>query len=1017
MGGQDGNRGYLIQSVVALLQSLNSSDWNRVTLEPAHASDKIDICWYGVTVTKACQVKSSINQINLPDAKKWAAELEGQSTADDLTLVLVGPCASSVARMRQHGKVAVPCPKNLDLPSLLGLAAHLLDRFLVREKISVQSPTHRELMVRALVTELSIFASDGAPIDRQDFIELLKTWIKPVEPPAETTWELVDFSHQRGIESAVAGKRLGPADVEQCPEFPICDRVVGELERSHWYSIVGQAGCGKSITAWQAAKKFHDSGYSVWRPHYDANPHELLKDLPTGSLSLLVVDDAQQFGSGFADRLCERSCETLKVIFTSTLTEVLTQNPSCISPTAGVDKLKSALLERKEEILPIVMRFDDQVSNRYMNVSFERRLNDCARQKTPWEFFWVLRGGWRTARAEFESLKQVPNANALLSTIAIKQISGCDCGVSQDQLIRAASDMDMTATDTDRAISHLASLGLILISDEIFRTKHISYAYRIVEESLCSQNQTMWPSVVETIIATSLDNDTSLEGVCWLLGAISMADAARFGHQEELRVIVDPLTTRCRNEWRESEWAVGCASHLFGLFDFAIEEMLTDTELLLEWFTAGTGRIAQFGSNIANRLINASGREAGAGATNVASEVFEQVDSERLVELANGVKLKDFYSFGSLLNRLAFYRPAWSEAFLSDFDWRRASKIILDAPADRAKAVDKFVGSLTLLSSRDAGEHNHKYVEGSVPFVVRATNEDPIHTIDAMHDIFWNCLGFHPKFLRGGRNPDEKQFQIAQNIVAQLDPACFAESMRGIVSRDMETLARSFSVIHEVDPGFVRRVAPLVPEDEFYAATKSDWQAQSEELKHLLAFFCIGSELQPARNWISGNQKLIEGPLEPLLAAIAPQVAIKFHSSGRQVSLTGRGQHRWNETTLAIAGIAMVDKDACIEIVTGKLSDLEAKLYSLTLDPPHYVVRFFRAIHELSSELFTSFVCRLDLDDPRAIETLSRLAKSQPKQRANYEKLARLARRLGGDVGVLGESLLVRLSEESAKPQ
>ncbi|MDZ4852271.1 MAG: hypothetical protein SGI77_23535 [Pirellulaceae bacterium] len=234
MSGQDGNRGYLIQTVIALLESLRRLDWDRLTLEPTHASDKIDIAWYGMTVTRACQVKSSFNQINQPDAKQWAAELEGQSKADELTLILVGPCSSAVARMGHHGKVIVPCPKNLDFEGLMGLAAHLLDRFLSYENVGSQSPNHRELMVRALITELSILASNGASIERHNFIELLKTWVKTVQAPTVLMWELVDFSHQRGIENAIAGKRLGPADVDHCPTFPICEHVVTELNRSHW---------------------------------------------------------------------------------------------------------------------------------------------------------------------------------------------------------------------------------------------------------------------------------------------------------------------------------------------------------------------------------------------------------------------------------------------------------------------------------------------------------------------------------------------------------------------------------------------------------------------------------------------------------------------------------------------------------------------------------------------------------------------------------------------------------------
>lgn len=1012
MSGQDGNRGYLIQTVIALLESLNRSDWDRLTLEPTHASDKVDISWYGAAATRACQVKSSINQINQPDAQKWAEDLEQQSTADELTLILVGPCSLSVARMQQHGDVTVPCPKNLDFDGLLGFAAHLLAKFLERENINAPSPSHRELMVRALVTELSVFASNGAPIERRDFIEQLKTWVKPVATPSDSRWELVDFSHQRGIENAIAGKRLGPADVDQCPRFTICGQVITELERSHWYSIAGQQGCGKSITAWQAAKRFHDGGYSVWRPDYNAKADELLKHLPMALPSLLVIDDAQQFGAGFVDRLSERSCEKLKVIFTNTLADIVTPNPSCISPESCVNELKSYLLMRRDEILPIVQRFDDEISDRYMGASFERRIDDCARQKTPWEFFWVLRGGWRTARDEYESLKQVPNANVLITVIALRQISSCDAGISGKMLSRICDELGLTGDETDKAISHLASLGLVLISDDIFRTKHISYAHRIVETSLTIKNQAVWPCTIEALVATVLDDNTSLQGIYWLLNAIRLIDAVRFGQRKKLRLILEPLMSRCRHEWRQSEWAVGCASLLFGLFELSLDEILADKKLLLEWFSAGTGMIAHFGSDIANHLINGSDKKGSPETTEVAKSLFEQIDPIRLVDLANGMALDDFYNFGELLNRLAFYCPPWSETFLSEFDWSRTLKIVLAADASRAYAVDKLVGSLCIMSSREPGQRNLIYLDDIVPFIVRAIGVDPIHTIESMHDVFWRCLGFIPHFLRGGVNPDETQIQIARSIVAQLDPADFAMAMKKIISRDMETLARSFSFIHEVDAEFISRVALLVPEEDFIVAASSDWREQSHELRHLLGFFCTGKERQPARNWVARNEQVIDGPLEPMLAAVAPETAINFFKSGKGVKLIGY-ERRWIETVWAISAIAEIDRDVCIKVVTGQLQELEESLYTLTLDSPKYIVTFFRLFHELSSELFSSFVSRLNVDDPRAAKTIAQLVKSQPKECANYEKLARVARRTGGEAGALGEKLLMRLKDAS----
>ncbi|GAB5407374.1 MAG: hypothetical protein Aurels2KO_56050 [Aureliella sp.] len=132
MSGQDGGRGYLIQSIIALLTSLEDSDWMQVTIEPDTATEKVDILWQYESSSRAVQVKSSRNQIGKADAQSWASDLESDSTADSLELILIGPCAQSVAEMGNHGKVKIPCPKSLDIAGLRREAAHLLDKYLSR---------------------------------------------------------------------------------------------------------------------------------------------------------------------------------------------------------------------------------------------------------------------------------------------------------------------------------------------------------------------------------------------------------------------------------------------------------------------------------------------------------------------------------------------------------------------------------------------------------------------------------------------------------------------------------------------------------------------------------------------------------------------------------------------------------------------------------------------------------------------------------------------------------------------
>lgn len=1013
MGGKDGNRGYLIQATIALLESLSDLDWTTLIIEPDHESEKIDILWKNATQSKAVQVKSSINQIDLIHAKKWADELEGGSTAEDLSLILVGPCSGGVAKMNSHGRVSVPCPKNLDFDGLFGLGAHLLDRFLAKSGLSSSSPQHRELMVRGLIAELSAFSSYAKMMEREDFIALLISWVKATPKPDILAWELVDFSHQRGIESAIAGKRLGPADVEACPEFEICKIIVEELKRSHSYSLAGQAGCGKSISAWQVSKKFHDEGFSVWRPLYSAEGENLLKGLPSDYRSLLVVDDAQRFGRDFLNRLSERSCGEIKILYTTTLSAIAADSPAYISPKAGVETLKHSLLIQRERILPLVQRFDEDVGNRYMDVSFEARIESASRQNTPWEFFWVLRGGWRAARIEYESLKQIPKAETLLNLIALEQICSCDAGVTEDKLDAKSNRIGVPRDLANRAFSHLHKGGLISLTEGVIRTKHISYAYRVVGEGLTNRNRNSWKVSIDSLMVTILDEEYSLEGIYWLLDSVWLADALRAESRQNLQEALLPLLQRCKDNWKTTDWAIGCAVLIFKIFQISAKELLEDRELILAWFTRGTGRAARFAQLLANDLINGSDKNNELETKDIAKNLFEEIDCDRLVEHANSLDLRDFHNFASLLDRLSFYRPTWQAKFIAKFDWDQVLRQILRADSEWAVGIDKLIGSLSTMASAHPSHYSFQFLEDALPFIVRATNQDPINAIQSMHSIFWRCLGLAPNFLRGGKNPNEEQIQIAKKIVVQLDPKAFANAMRTFVSRDLENLARSLSIINEVDPEFCGRVADELSEKEFHKSAEPDWRIQTEELQQLIAFFCKGSERQPARDWVAQNKHVIKGSLEPRIAGIAPKIAIEFFKEGRKANLLGNGQRRWPVTALALASIAEVDEGVAIEMVDSELHEVVDRLYELSLDPPQSIIMVFRIIFALSTDLFEKLVAQIDLSDAKALETIKRLNTTQPKERVNYMKLARVATIAGGSISDLGRELSdkIRLTE------
>jgi hypothetical protein len=707
--------------------------------------------------------------------------------------------------------------------------------------------------------------------------------------------------------------------------------------------------------------------------------------------------------------MSERSSASTNLLLVSTVDNPLLSNTICISPERCVDELKRAILAQRKDIIPLVRAYDDRIGDSYFHTSFEGRVHDSGRQRTPWEFFWVLRGGWRTAAREFASLLQVPNANTVIAIAAVGQIVTCDAGVSYEWLVAEADRVGIAEEDLKRALRHLETLGLVLVAG-VIRTKHLSYAYSLIETCFHHDNRDTWPTMVALVLHVMIGSQPSLKGACWLLGSVRYTDAFRWQSHSELFTPLRPLVERCLNDTHDIDWAAGCLSRLFSWFHCPPTEILAHRARVIEWSTAGPGLVAYFCSEIINLLINASNKGAESGCAHAARELIEDIDVERLTAVANGLQLEDFHNFGSLLDRLAYYGPSWAHTFLAHFDWVRIKSIILSADSDRACAVDKLVGSIARLAGRDDITRGLAYIDEIQPFIARAINEDPCETIQSMHDIFWSCLGYMPRFFRGGRPPDPAQNCAAKAIVAALDPQSFANAINRAIARDLENLARSFEVIHEVDARFVSRIAELIRESDFLLSTTDEWRRQSSELNHMIRFFCIGDRHEPAAGWIRNMRDQIEGPLIAIFAAIAPDVATELHRAGKGVEIVNGASPEWAETNLAIVHLAKYDRACCLEIVEQQLNQIEQALYVLCLHPLRPMLSFLRNLRGLSADLFDRLLAQIDLDNPLAKMTISRLAINQEKERREYQRLARIGKRFQGRIRELATGLEERLN-------
>jgi hypothetical protein len=185
MGGQAGGRGYLIQSLICVLEMLRDESWSSVVIEPDVESEKVDILWvYPDNTSKFLQVKSSQNQLSVPMVKRWAEQMRETKNAGEYELWLIGPCSQGVLDLVNHQDVRIQRPQSLDVPALIERAAHRLDSYFHQRGIMRVPPFVKELLIEALATKVSTYSADGRPLARNELDDQFSRWVLESYPPS-----------------------------------------------------------------------------------------------------------------------------------------------------------------------------------------------------------------------------------------------------------------------------------------------------------------------------------------------------------------------------------------------------------------------------------------------------------------------------------------------------------------------------------------------------------------------------------------------------------------------------------------------------------------------------------------------------------------------------------------------------------------------------------------------------------------------------------------------------------------
>lgn len=200
MGGREGGRGYLYQSIATLLSSLNNDDWDFVQVEADTENDKVDILWeYKNNESMAVQVKSSQNNISKSQILSWLSELANDaSEATTIQLLLIGNVSDETSRfiskinkldqqkkedmdyqelssIETSSKLEVVI-QNFQMDSLEASMNWAMNNFLFKLGHPVSLKVVEQI-TGALVYQFTKFSTQGKKISRKLYVEQIEEWV------------------------------------------------------------------------------------------------------------------------------------------------------------------------------------------------------------------------------------------------------------------------------------------------------------------------------------------------------------------------------------------------------------------------------------------------------------------------------------------------------------------------------------------------------------------------------------------------------------------------------------------------------------------------------------------------------------------------------------------------------------------------------------------------------------------------------------------------------------------------
>ncbi|WP_429145720.1 hypothetical protein [Anaerotaenia torta] len=583
------------------------------------------------------------------------------------------------------------------------------------------------------------------------------------EPVDTELWEELDFSYQRNISHAIMGYRLTPADVEACPKFPQVERIEKQLMIVDHVVVQGETGCGKSISVYQAAYDLHRKGWKVYR--YKAIENLNVPMIPYNTEpSLYIIDDAQRLSEKAIEVITEQTRLNTKILFAKTISPAVQHDTILLTNKDAVKILHDNFLARKKEITPIVHQCDNQIGINFMDSPIERRLEGAEKAATPWQFNYILRGGWQTMKEQYQTICSHHDCGLLAAAIAVFQIVQLDNCVNYRWLCNCLRRVDSSLAWDDGDLQYLVSQKIVLSVDDV-RIVHMESAKVIIAQFL-QDASTEKKKMLYTAIETSfVEKEIMPLGLVWLCNGL-LGYTFAYRHEETFineKMISSAL--ECLKDVETSHARAGIAFFMEKVFTVRYEKngqwyLDKHETLLLDWIAHADSETAYAYSHLINTLFNTDKKRS--------PRFTQKVDWAQMIQSMMQERRPNLYAWGQLFNRLICSLPKQGDARIREMLCPMIVEMRSKTVVSNIAELSDFLCSIAHLAPTCV----HETVRKLLPIYREYFKKDMIHAIYLFNFKFF--LYICGMSLLGGHRATKEERETAAALVEVLPVAEFA---------------------------------------------------------------------------------------------------------------------------------------------------------------------------------------------------------------------------------------------------